>query len=86
MHHQQQDVTVQIPPSQQTAAIESPSCPPWQSKTLWAAVLTAALPLIPGVGPVISGLVGTNPEIATAIIGAIFGGLRLISHAKIQIK
>lgn len=58
---------------------------PWKSKTLWAGVLTAALPLIPGIGPVISGYVASNPEAATAIVGLIFAGLRLATNNKIDL-
>lgn len=59
---------------------------PWESKTMWVSALVAILPLVPGVGPAVAGLIGTNPEIATALLGAVFGGLRLISHGKVTIS
>lgn len=60
--------------------------PIWQSKTAWLGALTAILPFVPGVGPVVAGWVGTNPEAASAILGFVFTGFRLISNGKVTIK
>ena len=42
---------------------------PWMSKTLWAALISAALPFI----PVVNAWVIANPEAYSAILGLIFG-------------
>lgn len=55
---------------------------PWWSKTLWASLIVAAAPLIPPLAPVIS----ANPEIAGAIVGAIFAALRLCTNGKVGLK
>lgn len=67
--------------------------PVWQSKTAWVAVATALVsaiaPMMPGIGPVISGAIAANPELATALGGGavslIFGAMRLMSHGKVTI-
>ena len=53
--------------------------PAWQSKTLWVAVLTALVPLFPPA----AALIAANPAAISAVVGAVFAGLRLISSSKI---
>lgn len=50
----------------------------WKSKTFWASFLTGVLPLIPPVGAVIA----ANPEAYSAILGAVFGALRITTSGK----
>lgn len=61
------------------------SKPVWQSKTVWAAALTAVIPLIPGVGPVVSAWIAANPAMFTAALGGIFAGLRAVTKGSITI-
>jgi len=78
---EQVPVTEKIPTATATDTVK-----PWQSKTLWASILVATLPLIPGVGPLLSGVVGSNPELAGLIVGGAFGVLRLVTSGKVRLK
>lgn len=55
---------------------------PWQSKTIWMSLITAALPFIPGINI----WVAANPEAFGAIVGLVFTGLRSVTKDKIVIK
>lgn len=56
---------------------------PWyQSLTFWTSVATAVLPLVPVVGQFIA----ANPEAYSAIIGAVFGGLRAKTGKPLVLK
>ena len=56
---------------------------PWYaSKTFWASVVTAVLPVIPGVAPVIA----LYPEAYSAVLGAVFGALRITTKEPIVIR
>ena len=59
---------------------------PWESVTMWAGVLTAIVPFIPGVGPAIQAFMGANPQIVSAVVGAGIVGLRAITQKKIVLK
>jgi hypothetical protein len=52
---------------------------PYLSKTLWMAAIVAVCALIPGAGEFVS----KNIELVGIVVGAIFGGLRLITKGKI---
>lgn len=56
---------------------------PWQSKTMWASAIAALLPLV---FPPAAVWVAANPDIYSAALGAIFGGLRMVTDGKIAIK
>ncbi len=67
-----------------TAPMSEPlpdSKPPWESKTMWAGLLTALIPLFPPV----SLWVAANPALYSALLGAIFAGLRLVTKDKVSI-
>ena len=56
---------------------------PWyKSKTFWASIVTAVLPVIPGVAPVIA----LYPEAYSAVLGAVFGALRITTKEPIVIR
>lgn len=55
---------------------------PWESKTLWAGLIAAALPLFPPAGIWIA----ANPEIYSAGLGALFAALRVITKGKVSIS
>jgi hypothetical protein len=55
---------------------------PWQSKTLWIALIAAVIPFFPGAET----LVKQYPEVYSVLLGAIFAGLRAISNDKISIS
>lgn len=55
---------------------------PWQSKTVWMALIVAGAAFIPGAGEFVS----KNLEMVGVVLGAIFAGLRLISNGKISIE
>lgn len=56
---------------------------PWyQSKTFWASIVTAVLPVIPGVAPVIA----LYPEAYSALLGAVFGALRITTTAPLTLR
>lgn len=57
----------------------------WQSKTVWASVIIAVLPLIPGVGPLATAWIAANPELFSAALGGIFAGLRTISKGSVSV-
>lgn len=92
--HQETTAAAQAAPTEKTQpaagtgadAAAQAAVKPWQSKTLWASVIIAVVPLIPGVGPVVSGVFATNPELAAAVVGAVFGVLRLITKKEIGLK
>lgn len=52
----------------------------WKSKTFWASMLTAVLPLIPPVGA----WAAANPEIYSAALAALFSALRV--RTKVPVK
>jgi hypothetical protein len=62
------------------------SKPAWQSKTLWAAALCAVAPLIPGVGPVVSAWIAANPAACSAVLGAVFAGLRTVTKGAVSVS
>lgn len=55
---------------------------PWQSKTIWAAIVVAVLPLFPSV----SQMVSSNPELVSIVLGGLFSALRLITKDKVIIS
>ncbi len=55
---------------------------PWQSVTLWAALVTALVPLFPPAAAVVA----ANPGIVTAVLGLVFGALRLKTDTAVSIK
>lgn len=55
---------------------------PWESKTLWAALIVAIAGFIPPVGQWIN----EHPDYFSMVLGGLFGGLRLITKDKISIK
>ncbi len=55
---------------------------PWQSKTLWVALLVAIAPFYPPINAVVA----SNPELVSIGLGFLFTGLRLLSKDKIVIK
>lgn len=62
--------------------MEQKTIKPIQSKTVWANILLALSPLIPGVDTFIS----QNPEVIPLIIGAVNVGLRLITKSAISLQ
>lgn len=70
---------MELPPVVPPVSTTVVTVKPWQSKTLWASLIVALAPMIPGVGP----LVAANPEVAAAFVGLIFGALRLTSEGKV---
>ena len=55
---------------------------PYQSKTIWLGVITAAAAFYPPVAK----LIAENPETFASIMGAVFTFLRVISKDKIVVK
>lgn len=55
---------------------------PWQSKTVWVALITAVAAFIPAFQAEIT----KNPELVVSTLGLIFMLLRLISKDKIVIS
>lgn len=53
-----------------------------KSKTLWAAVIT----IVAGFLPDVQAIMKAHPEESMAIIGTIFGSLRLVSDKKLVVK
>lgn len=53
-----------------------------KSKTLWAALLMAVLPIFPQIQEIMK----DNPELVGMFITAVFGGLRVISKGKIVLS
>jgi hypothetical protein len=51
----------------------------WQSKTFWAAAITALAPLIPPVGA----FVAANPQAVGLVVGLVFAGLRAVTKKPI---
>lgn len=62
------------------------SKPAWQSKTLWASLVVAAVPFIPGVGPAVSAWVAANPELFSAALGGLFAGLRVATSGRVSVS
>lgn len=60
--------------------------PAWQSKTMIAGAVTALLPFVPGIGPVLTGWVGANPEAFSAALGILFSVLRIVTKEKVVVK
>lgn len=54
----------------------------WKSKTFWASLVTAVLPVFPPVGV----LIAANPEAYSAILGAVFGALRVSTGKPLVLK
>ncbi len=55
---------------------------PWLSKTMWAAALTALVPLFPPA----AAIVAANPGLVSAAVGFIFAALRLTTDKKIGMQ
>lgn len=55
---------------------------PWQSKTIWVALVAAILPFV----PVADAWVKANPEVYVSVLGGVFTVLRLITKGKISIE
>ncbi len=55
---------------------------PWESKTIWAAILVAAAPLFPPIAQVVI----LNPTLCSALVGLLFTGLRLVTEKGVQVK
>jgi hypothetical protein len=55
----------------------------WQSKTMIMGMVSALLPVL---CPPAAVWIAANPEAYSALLGLIFGGLRLISSEKVVIK
>ena len=55
---------------------------PWASKTLWFALINAALAFFPPAQE----FVKNNPEIYTVIVSLVFSGLRVATKDKLIIK
>lgn len=58
-----------------------PAKKPWQSKSVWMAVIVAVAAFVPAV----QAYMASNPELVGLALGAVFAGLRLISNGKISI-
>ncbi len=56
--------------------------PAWKSMTLWAALLTALVPLFPPAAAVVA----ANPGLVSAVVGLVFGALRLKTDTKVVLK
>lgn len=54
----------------------------WKSKTFWASLVTAVLPVFPPVAV----LIAANPEAYSAVLGAVFGALRITTVAPLSVK
>ncbi len=57
--------------------------PAWQSKTLWVGAFTALLPLV---FPPAAAWVAANPALFSGIVGAVFGGLRVVTKDRVVIR
>lgn len=70
---------------EKTAEVKLPAAtkPALYSKTLWMALVTALLPIVYPPAAVWS---AAHPELVTAALGAVFGGLRVVSDGKIVVK
>jgi hypothetical protein len=68
------------------ATADTASKPAWKSKTMIAGAVTALLPFIPGVGPVVTAWVAANPEAFSAALGVLFSVLRVVSKDKVVVK
>lgn len=55
---------------------------PWESKTMWVSLIVAMAPFFPPAQAVMI----ANPEAASAIVGAIFAALRLLSTDKVKVR
>jgi hypothetical protein len=69
----------------ETPKVETPKeeCKPAvKSKTLWLAALAIVAPFLPPVQAAIL----VQPEVAMAILGGLFGALRVITKGKITLK
>lgn len=55
---------------------------PWKSKTLWIAALTALVPLFPPAAAVVA----ANPAVVSAVVGVVFGALRLTTKTKVKLR
>ena len=66
--------------------MDNNSKPAWQSKTMIAAAITALVPLIPGVGPAVTAFIVANPAAFSAILGAIFAGLRVVTNGSVTVS
>jgi len=51
------------------------------SKTFWAAILTAGLPFVPGVGPFVS----ANPQAVGIGLGIVFAALRAVTAGRVTL-
>lgn len=65
---------VDVPVAQETSK-------PWHSKTLWCSVIVAFAPFFPPAQAVIV----ANPEIASVVVGSIFGLLRFLSGTTVPV-
>lgn len=55
---------------------------PWESKTVWVALVVAIIPFIPGA----SALISANPDVVGVTLGVVFAALRMITKDKIVIS
>lgn len=55
---------------------------PWQSKTLWLSLITAAAPFVPAFQKIIV----EHYQLLGTVLGVLFAGLRSISKGKISIE
>ncbi len=55
---------------------------PWESMTLWAALITALVPIFPPA----AAIVAANPGIVSAVVGLVFGALRLKTNSAVSLN
>jgi len=58
------------------------SKPSWTSKTLWASAIVALVPLF---SPTVAAYISANPAMVTAILGLVFGALRIVTKGAVTI-
>ena len=56
---------------------------PWESKTMWASAIAMLAPLV---FPPAAVWIAANPAVYSAALGAIFAGLRLVTHGKVSVS
>lgn len=86
------------PAGAQVAAVVTPGpeapaaiLKPWESKTMWVSLATTVLPTLitvlnPVAGAALGTWVGANHQLVLAGLGALFAGLRMVSHGKVVVK
>jgi hypothetical protein len=68
-------------PTPQPVPAPAPKAP-WQSKTVWLAIILAVAALFPQV----DALIKAYPDYFATITAALFTAMRMISHGKIEIS